>query len=134
MKSGYGCIAKFSPAMIQKQVVVIILDIKVQSQPCLSIYCTNDETLEGSSCCQLLELVQTHLILVQKVGVWNQNCHHPWLKSQGVVMVIHHKIKSLLYLTMYNTYNEILEGCSCCEMLESVQTHLFLMWTVGMGV
>ena len=54
--------------MTQKQVVVTILDNEFKSQACVTIYYTNDETLEGSSCYELLELVQTHPILEQKVG------------------------------------------------------------------
>ena len=38
-------------------------------EPCVTIHYTNDETLEGSRCCQLLQLVQLHLMLVCKVGV-----------------------------------------------------------------
>ena len=53
-----------SPLMAQEQVVVSMVDNKFQSQPCLTIQYTNDETMEGSSCCELLELVHTHMILV----------------------------------------------------------------------
>ena len=56
--------------MTQKQLVVTTVDTEVQSQHCLTIHYTYDETLEGSSCCQLLELVQTHLIFgVKSRGV-----------------------------------------------------------------
>ena len=58
------------PSHDLKQLVVTIIDTQFQSQPCLNIYYTYDETLEASSCCQLPELVQAHLILVYKVGVW----------------------------------------------------------------
>ena len=63
--------------MTLKQVVVTIVDTKFQSQLCLTIQYAYDETLEGFSCCQLRESVQTNWILVQKVAVWNQKCHHP---------------------------------------------------------
>lgn len=34
---------------------------------------THDNKLERSRCCELIESVQTQLILMQKVGVWNQS-------------------------------------------------------------
>ena len=40
-----------------------------QSQPCPTTHCTYNEMLEGSRCCEMLESVQTHLIMKQKVGV-----------------------------------------------------------------
>ena len=52
--------------MTQNQFAVTISDNQFHSQPCLTIHYTYDETLEGSSCCQLLELVQTHLIFGEK--------------------------------------------------------------------
>ena len=56
--------------MTQKQLVVTIVDAEFQSQPCVIIHYTHDETLEESSCCQLRELVQTHLIFgVKSRGV-----------------------------------------------------------------
>ena len=54
--------------MTQKQVVVTILDNEFQSQPCLTIHYTNDETVEGSSHFEMLESVQTHSNLEEKVG------------------------------------------------------------------
>ena len=53
--------------LVTEKVVVTIADAKPQYEPCLTIHYTSDEILEGSSCCELLELIQTHSILVQKV-------------------------------------------------------------------
>ena len=105
-------------------VVMTNLDSRFQSDSSLTIYYTYDATLEGSNCCQLLEPFQMHLILVQKVGVWNRNCHHLWLKSWGVAMVIPNEFQSWPCLTIYHTYNDTLEVSSCCRMPESIQTHL----------
>eukprot|EP00956_Cyclotella_meneghiniana_P013354 scaffold19215_cov55-Cyclotella_meneghiniana.AAC.2 len=44
--------AKFVPAHDQKQVVVTILQLKFQSQPCQTIHHTNGDRLEG---CPLLK-------------------------------------------------------------------------------
>ena len=84
-----------------------------------SLY-TYDETLEGSSCCQWLELVQKHLILVSRVGVWNWNYHRAWLKSQVAVMSIGNVFHSQPCMTINYTYSETLEGSSRCKFLESV--------------
>ena len=58
----------FSPIMTQKHVVKTHTDNKFQSQPDQTIHHTNDETLEGLSCCEIemLESVQAHMILVSK--------------------------------------------------------------------
>ena len=62
--------------MTQNQVVVTITDNESQSQPCITIHNTHDETLEVPSSCKVLELAQTHLILGGIVGVWTQNCNY----------------------------------------------------------
>ena len=96
-KYGFGS-SKFPPTMTLKHVVVTILETKFQSQPCQIICYTNDRTFKGSSCCQLLESVQTNLVLegwswcqliessvqthsifVQNEGVQNCYCQHLWL-------------------------------------------------------
>ena len=183
--------------MTQKQLVVTIVEAKFQSQSCLTIHHTYDETLEGSSCCEALESVQTHLILVWKVGVClatfvpthdsktgGGDHFRPWIpisslcihllyswwdigrvellwigwigtntlnlgvKSRGlevkvstavtqksgwrVGMVMHIKFQSQPCKTIHHTCHEILEGSSCCKMPEPVQTHLILVWKVGM--
>ena len=55
--------------MTLKHIVVTIADTKFQSQLHPAIYHTNDEIFGGSSSCELHEFIQTHLILVQKVGL-----------------------------------------------------------------
>ena len=57
-----------------------------------------------------------------------------WLKSQGAVMSIHNEFQSQPCMTIHYTYNETLEGSSCCEMLESIQTCLILVWKVGVDL
>ena len=54
-----------SPLLTQKKLAETIVDPKFQSPPCLTIsYTYDDETFEGPNCCELLESVQTHMILV----------------------------------------------------------------------
>ena len=56
-----------------------------------------------------------------------------WLKSQGEMMVIYNEFQSWPCPTVYHTYNETLEGSSCCKINESGQTHSILVWQVRMG-
>ena len=50
----------------KSQSVVMVMQSKFESQPCLTINHTNDETLEGSISGKLLESLQTHLMLGEK--------------------------------------------------------------------
>ena len=59
------------------------------------------------------------------------NWYHPWLKSQGVLMVLHDEFKYQPCPTIHYTYNEMMEGSSWCELPESVQSHTILVWSVG---
>ena len=67
-------------------------------------------------------------------GTWKCNCLHASLKSQGAVMSIGNVFQSQHCMTIYYMYDETLEGSSCCEMLESVQTHSILVWKVGVDL
>ena len=53
---------------LKSQGVVLVVDDEFKSQPCKTIHYTYNETLEGLRCCELPESVQTHSILVWKVG------------------------------------------------------------------
>eukprot|EP00956_Cyclotella_meneghiniana_P022031 scaffold40976_cov60-Cyclotella_meneghiniana.AAC.1 len=44
--------------------VVTIIEHTYQSQPCLTIHYTYDETLGGLRCCEVLESIQTYSIRV----------------------------------------------------------------------
>ena len=46
----------------------MVVDNEFKSQPCLTIYYTYGETLEGLSWCELPDLVPAHSILVCIVG------------------------------------------------------------------
>ena len=111
------------------------MDTEFQSQPCLTIHYTHDVTLEGSSCCEMLDSVQTHLILVWKVveGLATFVTTHDPNTGCGNHYVVN-EFQSQPCLTIYHTYDETLEGSSCCEMLESVPTHLILVWKVVVGL
>ena len=50
-----------------------VVDDEFQSQPCLTIYYTNGEILEGLSWYELPDLVQSHSILVWKVDMGQAN-------------------------------------------------------------
>ena len=116
-----------TPSMIEKHVVVTILEPTHKSQPPPTIHYTYIEKLEGLRCCHLLESIWKHTILVWNVGYWSWSCHHPWLKSRGVVMVVHDELKSQPCKTIHYTYNEILEGLRCCRLPEPVQTYWILV-------
>ena len=103
----------------------------ISSPPYPTIHYTYNEKLEGLTCCEIFEWIQTYTILVWNVGASYRNCHHPLLKGSGVVMVIHDEPKSEPCLTIHYTYNERLDGLSWYEMADSVCTHSNLMWNVG---
>ena len=83
--------ANFTPTTTQKHVVVAILEPICQYQPSLTIHYTYNETLEGSSCYEIVGSIQKHTILMLSRGAFHQNCLPPQLKSLGVVMVMHDK-------------------------------------------
>ena len=70
---------------------------------------------------------KTHNLGVKRWGLEQKNCHHPRVKKQGVVIVIHDELKSQPCLTIHYTHNETLKGLRCCELPESVQTHSTLV-------
>ena len=107
---------------------VTILEPVYQSQPSPTIHYTcNESRLEGMWCYELQESIQTYFILVWKVGYWSQNCYHPQLISQGVVMVIHVDFKSQPFTIIHYTCNKTLERLICCGLPKSVQTHSILV-------
>ena len=116
-----------TPPVTEKHVVVTIMEPIYQSQHSLTIHYTYNETLEGLRCCELLESIQTYSILVWNVGYWSRNRHHPWLKSQGVALVVDDEFKSQPCKTIHYAYDERREGLRCCEMSKSVQTHSILV-------
>ena len=61
----------------------------------------------------MLESVQMNMTLVSNAGDWNR---------QSVVMVVDNEFQSQPCLTIQYTIDEILEGSSSCELLESTQT------------
>ena len=97
-----------------------------------SLYLYN-EMLEGLRCCEILESIRKHTILVWKVGYWSRICHPPITQSGCMVIVIHDDLRSEPCLTIHYTYNEILEGLRCCELPQSVQTHWILGWILEKG-
>ena len=79
---------KYLHLWLKSQLVVTIMDNESQSQPCLNIYYTSDDTIEQSSCCGLDVQTQTLTILLlfycQISGPWCQSYPWAWLKSQLV--------------------------------------------------
>ena len=122
-----------TPPVTEKHVVVTILEPTQQSPPSPTIHHMYNEKLEGLRCCENLESIQKHTILVWKVGYWSHICPHPRLKSRGVVIVIHVEFKSQTCITIHHTYNETLKGLRCCQLPESVQTHSILVKKVDKG-
>ena len=73
----------FPPTQTQKQVVVTILEPIYQSQPCKTIHHTYNETLKGSSCCEILEQIQTYSILVWNIGFSEPTLSPPATQKPG---------------------------------------------------
>ena len=107
----------------------MVMHIKFQSQPCITIHHTCHETLVGSSCCKMPEPVQTHLILVLKVGMCHQAKFFPSHDSKTGCgdRIADSRSQSQPCLPIHHTKYEALEGSSCGELLESLQTHLILV-------
>ena len=134
VKSRRGAKPTLTPPVTEKHVAVTILEPPQQSQPSPTIHYTYNETLEGSRCCEILESIQTYSILVW----WNvvasyQNRHHPWLKSQGVALIVDDEFKSQTCKTINHIHSQWIEALRCCELPKSVQTHSILVWKVGKG-
>ena len=119
-----------TPSMTEKHTAVTISEHIYQSQCSQTIHYTYDETLEGLRCCEILESIQTYSILVWNVGASYQNRHHPWLKSQGVALIVDDEFKSQPCKTIQYTYGQRMEGLRCCGLPETVQTHSILLWKV----
>ena len=119
-----------TPPVTEKHIVVTISEQIYQSQRSPTIHYTNNETLEGLRCGQLLESIQKYSILVWNVGYWRQNRHHPWIKNQGEALVVNDEFKSQPCKTIHYTYGERMEGLWCCEWPKSVQSHSILVWKV----
>ena len=99
----------------------MVVENEFQSQPFPNIHHTNDETLEGSSWCELLESIQTHSFLVWKVGVYaNPTFSPPMARTYVVVTILQTSIQSWPCLIIHHTNDETLEGSSSCEWCESV--------------
>ena len=122
--------ANFNPNHDPKHVVVTVLQPTTQSQPSPTIHYTNIDRLEGLRCCYIPELIQKYPILIWNVGAFYCFCRHPWLKSCGVVKVIHDGSKSQPCKTIQYTYNKTLEWLGCSEWSESVQSYSILVWKV----
>ena len=77
-KTGKSTLA---PSVTGKHIVVTILEPTQQSPPYPTIHYTYNEMLEGLRCCDILESIWKHTILVWKVGYWSRICPHPLLKA-----------------------------------------------------
>ena len=118
---------------LKSQLGVIILEVEFQSQPCLTIYYTHDETLEQAKYCEMGAHIQTDPILVWKVGSPEQYCSNPWIKSQLGVIILEVEFQSQPCLTIYHTHDSwwdivldklLWNGCT------HPTTHPILVWKV----
>ena len=98
----------------------MVVGYEFQSQPCLTIQHTNGERLEGLKCCELPESVSTRSIRVRKVGLGQANFNPTHDPKLIVVIILEPRYQSHPYPTIHYTCNEVLEGPSCCEILESI--------------
>ena len=72
-----------TPPVTEKHVVVTILEPTQQSPPSPTIHYTFKEKLEGLRCCENLESIQKHTILVWKVGYCEPNLFPPTTQKPG---------------------------------------------------
>ena len=107
--------ANFNPNHDPKHVVVTVLQPTTQPQPSPTIHYTNNDRLEGLRCLEISKSMKRYSILVWYVGAFDHNCHHPQLKSWGVVIVIHTISKSQPCKTIHHTCNDTLERLGCRE-------------------
>ena len=63
--------------LLKSRCVVMVVDVEFKSQPCKTIHHTYNETLKGLRCSELPKSVQTHSILVRKVGKGKVNLTKP---------------------------------------------------------
>ena len=103
-KVGYWSLSCRHPRL-KSQGVVMVVDDEFKSQPCKTIHYTYNETLEGLRCCELPESVQTHSILVWKVGKGQaiSDPTHDWKTRCGDHCRPHRAISPSP--TIYYTYN-----------------------------
>ena len=109
--------------------VVMVMDDELKPQPCRTIHYTYNKALEGLGCCDLPEPVQTHTILAKKVDKCKANTLTPPAPQQHIEMtILEHIYQSQPSSNIHHTYDEILEGLRCYEILESIQAYSILVW------
>ena len=107
--------ANFDPYNYPKHVVVTVSEPTTQPKHFPTIHYTNNDRLEWLRCWEISKSMKRYSILVWYVGAFDHNCHHPQLKSWGVVMVIHTRSKSQTCKTIHHTCNDTLERLGCRE-------------------
>ena len=100
---------------------------ELKSQSYLTIRYTYNEALEGLGCCDLPEPVQTHTILAKKVDKCKANFDQPAAQKHIEMTILEHIYQSQPSSNIHHTYDEILEGLRCYEILESIQTYSILV-------
>ena len=94
---------------IARTCLMTIADNEFQSQPCLAICYTHDETLEQSRCYEMHARIQTHIILVLRVGEPKpQLSPLPWLNLQHLVNIADSESQSQPCLVFCYPCSEIL--------------------------
>ena len=102
--------------------VVMVIQDEFKSQPCTNNHLAYNGTLEWLRCCELPESVHTHSILVWKVNTGQANFNSNSNPTHIVVIRLEPTAQSQPPPTIHYTKNDRLEGSSCCEILEPIQT------------
>ena len=111
----------------------MVVGNEFHSQPCLTIYYTNGQRLEGLRCCELPESVSTHSIQVQKVGLGRAKFVPSHDQKIGCGVHLEPIYQSEPCLTIQHTNGQRLEGLRCCRVPESVSTHSIWVGEVCLG-
>ena len=95
----------------------MVVDHEFQSHPCLTIYNTNGEILEGSTWYELPDLVQSHSILVWKVDIGQANFDPTHVSKTVRGDHFRQWIPISTFSDHLSYYSgKVLEGSRCCEL------------------
>ena len=119
------------------------MDKDFQSQHCLTIYCTNNEILEQSSCSDMDARIpkpkQRNLVLGVETGDFNPTVTHGSQLARGDLWTVNSNLNLVLpfiLLIMSNeTFTLTFEHSSCCYMdadvIGSQNKRPILVWKMG---
>ena len=114
------------------QYVVTNVNNEFQSQSCLAIWYTHNETFEQSNCCDRWAMIQALTILVWTVEVakvaLNPTCNSKVRKSKWwPLWRMNSNLNHVLLFVI------LIMRSSCCDKCAMIQTLTILVWKVGIA-